>query len=126
MAISGIQVISIGLPNESTGSDSLLAAFTKTQNNFDTLFDSASPYNTFANGAGISTNTNPSSGTVTITNTGVTSLSAGTGITLSSETGDIVISSTGNGAAGVTSVGITPASTSRLSVTNSPIVSSGI
>lgn len=127
MAISGIQVISIGLPNESTGSDSLLAAFTKTQNNFETLFDSASPYNTFTGNTGISTTANSSTGIVTITNTGVTSLTAGTGITLTGNTGNIVISSTGggNGNVGVTSVGLVPVSTARLAVTNSPIVSTG-
>ena len=32
MAISGLQVIDIGLQNESTGSDSLYTAFNKTKN----------------------------------------------------------------------------------------------
>ena len=34
MAISGLQVINIGLQNESTGSDSLYTAFNKTKDNF--------------------------------------------------------------------------------------------
>lgn len=123
MAISGKQTINIGLPNESTGSDSLFSAFTKTQENFDVLFANASPYNTFANGAGIDTNTNSNTNTITITNTGVTYLQAGTGVTLSGNTGNITISATGgNGNSGVSSVGV---DSSTLTVTNSPIVSSG-
>ena len=124
MAIGNLQVISIGLPNESTGSDSLYTAFTKTAENFDTLFACASPYSTFANGAGIETNTNSNTNTVTITNTGVTYLQAGSGVTLSGNTGNITISTTGsNGGAGtVTSVGVT---SSTLTVSNSPIISAG-
>ena len=34
MAISGLQTINIGLPNESAGSDSLYTAFNKTKTNF--------------------------------------------------------------------------------------------
>jgi hypothetical protein len=124
MAIGNLQVISIGLPNESTGSDSLYTAFTKTAENFDTLFACASPYSTFANGAGIETNTNSNTNTVTITNTGVTYLQAGSGVTLSGNTGNITISTTGsNGGAGtVTSVGV---NSSTLTISNSPIISAG-
>jgi hypothetical protein len=128
MAIGNIQVIQIGLPNESTGSDSLYSAFTKTQTNFTTLFGCASPYNTFVGNTGISTSSNANTGTVTITNTGVTQLNAGTGIILDASTGNITISSTGggNGAGGtVTSVGVVPISTDRLTITNSPVVSDG-
>ena len=75
MAISGEQVIAIGLQNESTGSDSLFTAFTKTKDNFSTLFTSASPYNTFTGNTGITVNANSSTGTVVITNTGVTNVS---------------------------------------------------
>jgi hypothetical protein len=129
MAISGIQVINVGLPNESAGSDSLYTAFKKTANNFSNLFACASPYNTFAGGVGISTNADANTNTVTITNTGVTALSAGTGIVLSSNTGNITISSTGggggNGGGTVTSVGLVPVSNTRLTDTNSPIVSNG-
>ena len=128
MAIGNLQVINIGLQNESLGSDSLYTAFNKTANNFANLFACASPYTIFANGAGISTSNNASNGTITITNTGVTSLTAGTNVTLSGTTGDITISASsgGNGSGGtVTSVGLIPVSSSRLVVSNSPIVSNG-
>jgi len=75
MAISGEQVIAIGLQNESTGSDSLFTAFTKTKDNFYTLFTTASPYNTFTGNTGITVNANSTAGTVVITNTGVTNVS---------------------------------------------------
>jgi len=128
MAIANIQNINIGLPNESTGSDSLYAAFTKINTNFNTLSACASPYNTILGGTGINASANSNTNTITITNTGVNSLTAGTGIILSGSNGDITISSTGsngNGAGTVTSVGLTPISSNRLTVTNSPIVSSG-
>jgi len=73
MAISGLQTIQVGLQNESTGSDSLYTAFTKTRNNFDTLANTASPFNTFT-GTGVSITSDPSTGTVNIDNTGVTSI----------------------------------------------------
>jgi hypothetical protein len=124
MAISGLQVINIGLQNESANSDSLYTAFNKTKDNFTTLFGNASPYNVFANGAGITTSADANTGTVTITNTGVTSIIAGTGITINNSNGAVTITNTGgNGnGSGVTSVGVL---SSTLSVSNSPIVSSG-
>lgn len=128
MAIPGIQVINIGLPNESVGSDSLLTAFTKVSTNFNTLFACSSPNLTFTSGNGISTTTNANTNTITITNTGVTYLNAGTGVVLSGNTGNITISSTGGGGGSggtVTSVGISPVSNTRLIVTGSPITSSG-
>jgi hypothetical protein len=128
MAISGQQVINIGLPNESTGSDSIRDAFTKTVTNFQTLFTSSSPYNYFTANTGMSVNANSTTGAVDFTNTGVTSIVAGTNIVISGSNGAVTISSTGggNGSSGtVTSVGITPGSTNRLVVSNSPIVSSG-
>lgn len=73
MAISGLQVINIGNQNESTGSDSLYTAFNKTKDNFETLFTSASPYNTFT-GNGVTITANSSTGTVNINNTGVTNV----------------------------------------------------
>ena len=73
MAISGLQVINIGLQNESTGSDSLYTAFNKTKDNFATLFTDASPYNTFT-GNGVTITANATSGTVNIDNTGVTNV----------------------------------------------------
>lgn len=129
MAITGKQTINIGLPNESTGSDSLYTAFTKAKDNFDVLFANASPFNTFNPGDGINVTANSGNGAVTITNTGVTQLTAGTGIVLSGNTGNITISSTGggggNGGGTVTSVAVAPVSNTRLVVTGSPIVSAG-
>lgn len=129
MSIPGQQVINIGLPNEPTNSDSLYTAFTKANVNFTTLFNSASPYNTFTASTGIGVTANANTGTVIITNTGVTQLNAGTGITLSGSNGNITIASNGGGNGGggtVTSVGLAPVSSTRLTVTGSPIVSSGV
>lgn len=124
MAIGNLQVIDIGLPNESTGSDSLYDAFTKTKTNFATLFGNASPFNTFTGNTGISVTANANAGTVDILNTGVTSIVAGPGISINSSNGAVTITNTGgNGnGSGVTSVGVT---SSTLSVSNSPIVSAG-
>ena len=124
MAISGIQVINVGLQNESTGSDSLYTAFNKTKTNFNTLFTNASPYNTFTGNVGISVSANANLGTVDILNTGVTSIIAGTGIAIDSSNGAVTITNTGgNGnGAGVTSVGVV---SSTLTVSGTPIVSSG-
>lgn len=128
MAISGKQIINIGLQNESTGSDSLYAAFNKINNNFSTLFSCASPFNTFNAGNGISIASNSTSGIITLTNTGVTNLVAGTNIVLSSSNGQVTISATGaggNGGGTVTSVGLQPISNTRVVVTGSPIISNG-
>lgn len=127
MAIPGIQDINIGLPNESANSDSLFTAFTKTQTNFTTLFNNASPYNTFV-GVGIDANADANASTVTLTNTGVTSIIAGTGIVIDQGNGNVTISSTGggNGAGGtVTSVGVLPVSNARITVSGSPITTNG-
>ena len=126
--IAGQQVINIGLPNESTGSDSLYTAFNKTKTNFQTLFSNASPYNTFSNGIGIGVNSNANTGTVTITNTGVTNIIAGTNIVIDQSNGNVTISSTGGGNGGggtVTNVAVNTASTGRITVSGSPIVSAG-
>lgn len=128
MSLSGLQVINIGLQNESTGSDSLYTAFNKTKTNFATLFNNASPYNTFTGNTGIIVTANSTSGTVDVTNTGVTNIIAGTGVSINQSNGNVTISSTGggNGAGGtVTSVGLQAVSSSRLAVSGSPIVSSG-
>ncbi len=126
MSIPGQQTINVGLPNESANSDSLYTAFTKTQQNFTALFACSSPYNTFTAGAGITASANANTGTVTITNTGVTSIVAGTNIVINQSNGAVTISSTGGGGGGgLSSVGVTPVSTSRLVVTNSPLVTNG-
>ena len=127
MAIANLQVINIGLQNESLGSDSLYTAFHKTANNFANLFACASPYNTFANGAGISTSNNASNGTITITNTGVTNIIAGTNITVTSGNGNVTISSTGNAGSGVSNISVVGAASNvRITSSGGPIVSSGI
>ena len=126
MAISGLQVINIGVENESIGSDSLYTAFNKVKTNFATLFGNSSPYNTFTGNLGISVSANSTLGTVDITNTGVLSIIAGTGVTIDQANGNVTISSTGGGGgSGVTSVGVATASATRLTVSGSPIVSSG-
>ena len=127
--IAGQQVINIGLPNESANSDSLYTAFNKTKTNFATLFSCVSPYTTFDNGEGISVDANTTTSTVTITNTGVTNIIAGTNIVIDQANGNVTISSTGGGGGGggtVTSVGVQTASASRLTVTpGTPVTSSG-
>lgn len=125
--IPGQQVINVGLPNESAGSDSLYTAFQKTKTNFATLFTNASPYNTFLTGAGISVASNAASRVVTITNTGVTNIVAGTNIVIDQSNGNVTISaaSGGEGSGTVTSVGVTTAASSRLTAIGGPIVSSG-
>jgi len=127
MAITGKQTINIGQPNESVGSDSLYNAFTKTKVNFDTLFACSSPFNTFTSSTGINIVSDSGSGTVTVTNTGVTSIIAGTGVVINQSTGAVTISATGGGGGGGTlsSVGLNPASVSRLVVTGSPLVTDG-
>lgn len=126
MAIPGNQPINVGLPNEAANSDSLFAAFNKINNNFSNLFSCASPFATFSGNTGINVATNSNTGQVTITNTGVTSIVAGTGVTINQSNGAVTISSnnSGNGGGGtVTSVGLTPSA--RLTVSNSPITASG-
>lgn len=128
MAIGNLQVISIGLPNESTGSDSLYTAFTKTNVNFGILANTASPYNTFNAGNGIAITSDANTGAVSITNTGVTSLTAGSGVFINQSNGNITISATGGGGNGggtLSSVGLLPASNARITVTGSPLVADG-
>jgi hypothetical protein len=126
MAITGQQVINVGLPNESANSDSLYTAFTKANVNFHTLFACASPYNTFTAGDGV--NVVASNNIVTITNTGVLNIIPGTGVTVSGANGNVTISANAGGGGGggtVTSVAVNPVSNTRLTVTGSPVVSSG-
>ena len=129
MAISGQQVIRVGLPNESANSDSLYTAFNKTVTNFNTLFACASPTITFANGLGTTANTSTPS-IVRIDSTGVVNIVAGTNITVSEKdaNGNVTINATGgngNGSGGtVTSIGIN-ADANVILVTNSPVTSNG-
>lgn len=132
MAISGLQQINVGLPNESTGSDSLYTAFNKTKDNFTTLFACASPYNTFTPNIGIGITSNSTTGVINIRNTGVCNIVAGTNITVTpiDSNGNVTISSTGGGGGGggtVTSVSVYGAAgNARITGSGSPIVGSGI
>ena len=126
MSIPGQQTVNVGLPNESANSDSLYTAFNKINQNFTNVFACASPYNTFTAGPGVSVNANATLGTVSITNTGVTNIIAGTNIVVNQSNGNVTISATGSGnGGGLSSVGLNPTSTSRLVVTNTPLVTNG-
>jgi len=128
MAILGNVDIKIGLPNESAGSDSLYQAFTKSVTNFNILFACASPYNTFTGGVGITADANSNTNIVSITNTGVTSLTAGdNSITLSSSNGNIIITASGGGnGGGVSNVNVVGAAgNARITSIGGPIISSG-
>lgn len=124
MAISGQQNIRVGTQNQAAGSDSLFVAFNKVQNNFTTLFNTASPISNIYAGNGINVTTSGSSSV--IKNTGVLNLVPGTGITVSNTDGNVTVSVSGNVSgelvAGVTSIGI---NSTTLNVTNSPIISDG-
>lgn len=129
MAIPGQESIRIGQPNQSANSDSLYQAFNAIQNNFTTVFNTASNISTVAAGNGIQV-TNTGNGVV-ITNSGVTRLVAGDNVTITNlngapgANGALVISSTGTGGNGggtVTSVGIV---SNTLSVADTPVIGSG-
>jgi hypothetical protein len=101
MAISGNLTINIGLPNESTGSDSLYTAFTKVNSNFNKLFANASKV---IAGNGITVIDNASNTIVSA------NLIAGNGIALEDVNGAIRIINTGgggNGNGGGTITGVT-------------------
>jgi hypothetical protein len=125
MAIGNLQIIDIGLQNESAGSDSLYLAFNKTKNNFAILANVASPYVNFVGNTGI--NVANTTDTITITNTGVLSLTAGdSSINLSGSNGNITITATGGGnGGGVSSIGINSSTLSVNTTTGGNIVSSG-
>jgi hypothetical protein len=128
MAISGQENINIGLPNEAANSDSLFTAFNKTQNNFSNLFLYASPYTSFVGATGISASANSNTATVTITNTGVTSIIAGSNVTIDQSNGAVTISAGGGaGSPGVSSVGIVGASGNARIIPSgtNPVVSAG-
>ena len=128
MAINGKQTIQVGLHNESSGSDSLFSAFNKTVTNFNTLFACASPYSNIANGIGTIGNANSTTGVLSFDNTGVLSIIAGTGISISGANGNVTISSNGggNGSGGtVTSVGVNSSTLTVNTTASGNIVSSG-
>ena len=123
--IPGRQVINIGTQNQATGSDDLYTAFTKVETNFENLFANSSPYINVIGGSGIAVAT-PTGNTLTITNTGITNITPGTGITLNNSNGAVTISVSGslsNVVAGVTNVGVR---SNTLTITNSPIISYGL
>lgn len=126
MSIKGQIKLNIGAQNQQAGSDSLYIAFNKIQNNFNTLFNQASTYDTFISNPGIQAIANSNTHSVTFTNTGVLSLNPGTGITLSGSNGNVTVSVSGNVSgelvAGVTSVGV---KSNTLAVSNSPVVGAG-
>jgi hypothetical protein len=98
MAIQGLQEINIGLPNESTGSDSLFTAFNKTKDNFTNLFANASPTPLAGNGIAISNVSN----VITVS----ANLVAGNNTILTNSSGAIIIESLG-GNASSTITGVT-------------------
>jgi hypothetical protein len=104
MAISGNVQINIGLPNESTNSDSLYTAFTKINDNFNTIFGNA---NSVVAGNGIKITNNPASG-LSVANTVISAnLIAGNNIVLTvANTGAITIDATGGGNGGGNITGV--------------------
>lgn len=92
MAINGKQTVRVGLPNESAGSDSLYVAFNKIKDNFDVLFDNASPTPISGNGVTVTSNVN---GLFVSAN-----LVAGNNIVLSNVGGAVVIESLGGNGGG--------------------------
>ena len=122
MAISGQANINIGAENQVAGSDTLFEAFHTIQNNFTTLFETSSSFDTFRAGEGVTVAANASNGVVSITNTGVLRLTAGSGVSLSGASGNITISTIPQGPFGVFRVGLT---SNSLSVTGGNIVSQG-
>lgn len=126
MAINGQQIVNVGLQNQVSGSDTLFDAFTKINNNFDTLFQQASPDYTFVASTGI--NTQVTGNIVTIKNTGVNKVIPGSGIVIDQidGNGNVIISvagdANGNIIAGVSRVGVNSTS---LNVVGSPVISAG-
>ena len=80
-----------------------------------------------AGGNGIAVGGSPvtTSGVITVTNTGVTSIVAGSGITINQSNGAVTINSTGGGNGGSGTVTRVSVVSNTLTVTGSPIVSSG-
>lgn len=124
MAIPGQANINIGAENQVAGSDTLFEAFHTIQDNFDKLFETSSPFDTFRAGEGVTVASNVSNGVVSITNTGVTKITAGSGVAVSGANGNVTISVIPEGPVGVTSVGLTSTSLNVGGVTGN-IVSAG-
>lgn len=77
---------------------------------------------TFANGTGISITTSAGSDTVTVTNSGVTSLNAGTAMSVSSSTGSVTVNNAGvTSAVAGTGIGVSSA-TGAVTFTNDGVV----
>lgn len=129
MSISGQEPIRIGQPNDPANSDSLFKAFNSIQNNFTTVFNTASNISTISAGNGVQVTTTGNS--VVVTNAGVTKLVAGDNVTITTlggspgSNGALVISSTGtggNGGGSVTSVGVV---SNTLVVADTPVIGAG-
>jgi hypothetical protein len=129
MAIPGLTNINIGAQNQAANSDSLWLAFNKIQNNFNVIAATGSNVINFESGVGI--NSTVSGNTITVTNTGVTSITTapGSGIVLNANTGNIIITSTGgNGSGGggsVTSIGIRSPNSTITVAPSTSIITSG-
>ena len=107
MALTSGQLnINIGAPNSPTGSDSLYAAFGKIQNNFVNVFTEATTFSTANVASGFGLSNAVVSGTITLTNIGVTKVTmADTNITTDAANGNIIIAMAGN-LTGLTSISV--------------------
>jgi len=128
MALTSGQInINIGAPNSPTGSDSLYTAFGKIQDNFVNVFTEASSFTTanIATGTGLSNSV--SSGTITIVNTGVTSLVAGTNLSTSAPNGAVTLSlsPTISGLTSLATGTLTATSTTSTSLSVTGLLSAG-
>jgi len=119
MAISGNLNIKVGLPNESTNSDSLYTAFNKINTNFNTIFGNADKV---VAGNGISVTNNPGNTVIS------TNLEAGEGIALQTTgNGAVKIINTGgsgNGTAGIS--GVIPGTGLLVNGTNAAVYSGNV
>ena len=77
------------------------------------------------NGVTVSGSPITTAGNITVTNTGVTSIVAGTGITIDQSNGAVTINSTGGSGGGGGTVTRVAVTSNTLTVTGSPVVSSG-